>query len=89
MRSSKPERRTTAKLVPFGEAVLFKIPKMQHDTGNFRDRWQLGVWLGFILRTGEHVVATAKGVFSVSTVMGGSPGSQWSAELVEKIHGIP
>ena len=82
-------RRTTAKLVPFGETILFKIPKTQHDAGDFQDRWQQGVWVGFVMRTGEHVVATAKGVFSVSTVMRRSPGSQWSAELVKSICGSP
>ena len=32
-------RRTTAKLVPFGEVVLFKIPKTNPDIGDFQDRW--------------------------------------------------
>ena len=62
-------RRSNAKLVPFGEAVLFKIPKTQHRAGEFEDRWDMGRLLGFIMRSGEHLVGTANGAFKVSTVM--------------------
>ena len=62
-------RRTNAKLVPFGESVLFKIPKTDHRVGKFEDRWEAGCWVGFLTRTGEHLVATGKGAFKVSTVM--------------------
>ena len=57
--------------------------------GDFEDRWEAGIWVGFVVRTGEHLVATSKGVFKVSTVMRRSPGRRWSAELVQKIAGSP
>ncbi len=82
-------RRSTAKLVPFGECILFKIPKTQHKVGDFEDRWEAGVWVGFIMRSGEHLVATGKGVFRVSTVMRRPPGRRWSADMIKKIVGSP
>ena len=82
-------RRSTAKLVPFGECVLLKIPKTNHKVGDFEDRWEAGIWVGFMMRSGEHLVATAKGVFKVSTVMRRPPGRRWSAEMIRKIIGSP
>ena len=82
-------RRTTAKLIPFGEVVLLKIPKTQHALGDFQDRWQQGVWVGFMMRSGEHVVATRTGTFTVSTVMRRAEGKQWSSELLKDIRGSP
>ena len=82
-------RRSNAKLVPFGEAVLFKIPKTQRKVGDFEDRWEMGVWVGFMMRSGEHLVGTAKGVFRVSTVMRRTADKRWSAELIKGIAGSP
>jgi hypothetical protein len=82
-------RRSNAKLVPFCETVLFKIPKTQHKIGDFENRWERGVWVGFIMRSGEHLVATKAGVFRVSTVMRRSPDKRWSADLVGQIGGSP
>ncbi len=76
-------------MVPFAEVVLLKIPKTQHRVGDFEDRWHRGVWVGFVMRSGEHLVATDKGVFRVSTVMRRPPGRRWSAELIKKIAGSP
>ena len=42
--------RSNAKVVPFGEAVLFKIPRTRYKVGDFEDRWESGVWVGFIMR---------------------------------------
>ena len=82
-------RRSNAKMVPFGEAVLFKIPKTQYKVGSFEDRWEQGIWTGFVMRTGEHLVATEKGVFRVATVLRRSSDKRWSAELLNKITGSP
>ena len=56
-------RRATAELVPFAEVVLFKVPKTHHRVGKFEDKWDTGVWVGFMMRTGEHRVATSNGVY--------------------------
>ena len=58
-------RRTTAKLLQFAEVVLFKVPKPHHRVGKFEDRWDIGVWVGFVMWTGEHFVATKNGVCKV------------------------
>ena len=78
-------RRSKAKLVPFAEVVMFKTPKTQHMPGDFEDRWELGNWVGFIMRTGEHLVATTRGVFRVSTVMRRASDKIWSAEIMKII----
>ena len=82
-------RRTTAKLVPFGEIVLMKIPKTQHGVGDFQDRWQQGILVGYVMRTGEHVVSTRNGTFTVSRVMRRSEGKQWSSALLKEITDSP
>ncbi len=82
-------RKMNAKLLPLGEVVLFKIPKTQNPPGDFENRWERGVWVGFIIRTGEHLVATERGVFRVSTVMRRMADKRWSAELLKQIGGSP
>ncbi len=82
-------RRSNAKLVPFAETVLFKVPHTQHKVGDFENRWEQGVWLGFVTRSGEHLVGTERGVFRVSTVMRRPAGKRWSMELLNKIGGTP
>ena len=82
-------RRSNSKLVPFGETVLFKIPKTEKKTGDSEDRWEQCIWVGFIIRSGEHLVATKMGVFKVSTVMRRLPDKRWSADLIKAIKGSP
>ena len=77
------------KLVPFGESIMFKIPKTSERTGKFEDRWKSGCWVGFVVRTGEHLVATSIGVFRVSTIMR-RPADQRSSEtMIKEIKGSP
>ena len=33
-------------VVEFGEVVLSKLPKVPHMPGDFRDRFEEGVWVG-------------------------------------------
>ncbi|MBN71658.1 MAG: hypothetical protein CME32_20555 [Gimesia sp.] len=82
-------RRGTAKMVPFGETVLFKIPKTGQNPGSFEDRWEQGIWVGFVIRSGEHLVATKNGVFKVSTIMRRTSDKRWSAKLVKEMKGSP
>ena len=82
-------RRCAAKLVPFAETVLFKIPKTGTRVGAFEDRWETGCWLGFIMRSGEHLVGTATGVFKVSAVMRRTADKRWSADIVNRVKGTP
>ncbi len=82
-------RRSSAKLVPFGEVVLFKIPKTKKEVGSFEDRWEQGIWVGFVIRSGEHLVAKRMGVFKVSTVMRRVVSKRWSASLLKSMKGTP
>ncbi len=82
-------RRINTPLLPFAEIVLFKLPKVSHMPGDFQDKFEAGVWLGCTVRSGEHLVATANGVYKVSSVIRGPEDRRWSSELLEKIRGTP
>ena len=77
------------KLVPFGENVMFKIPKTTQRTGQFEDRWESGCWVGFAMRTGEQLVATGRGVFLVSRVMRRPADQRLSETIIKEIKGSP
>ena len=36
-------RKSLTELVPFGEIVMFKIPKTSQAVGSFEERWETGV----------------------------------------------
>ena len=82
-------RKVNTPLVPFGEVVLFKLPKLPHMPGDFRDRFERGVWVGCLARSGEHLIATDKGVFTVSTLQRCSDDQRWSGDLIRNIKGNP
>ena len=60
-------RVVNTEMLPFGETVLFKIPKTGHAVGSFEERWESGVWIGCTIRDGMHLIGTASGVFKVGT----------------------
>ena len=66
-------RQPISKIAEFGEVVHFKIPKTQAMPGKYEDRWSEGLWLGFEMRTAEHLVGTDVGVLRVNAVMGWPP----------------
>ena len=61
-------RMSNAKLVAFGEAVLFRVPHTKTKPGKFEEFWEHGVYLGFVVRSGESLIGTPDGVFKVSTI---------------------
>ncbi len=82
-------RRVITPLLPFGEVVLFKLPKVPNMPGDFQDRFETGIWLGSLIRSGEHLVGTADGVYTVSQIMRCSEDKKWSSELVDGLKGTP
>ena len=80
-------RRSRTPLLPFGEVVMFKIPKTNKRIWSFEDRWGKGVWAGVESRSGEHIVATAEGIFKVSTIKRRPADQRWSLELLQNIKG--
>ena len=56
-------QRSHRPMIPFGEAVLFKIPKTKAKVGDFEDRFEKGIWLGLTVQSGENIVGTPEGVF--------------------------
>ena len=82
-------RRSNTKILPFGEVILFKIPKTKKRIGSFEDRWEEGCWIGVVPRSGEHLVAAATGVYKVSTIKRRPADKRWSGELIRGIVGSP
>ena len=76
-------------LLPFGETVMFKVPKTRRRIGDFEDRFEKGVWLGMTVQSGENIVATTDGVYRVGGVMRRAPDQRWSAEMIQGIKGTP
>lgn len=75
-------RSSLTELLPFGEHVMFKIPKTGEAVGSFEDRWDSGIRLGCTIRDGMHLIGTATGVYKVGTLQRKLDGQQWSTDLV-------
>ena len=82
-------RKTNVPWVEFGETVMFKLPKVPNMPGDFQDRFESGIWLGCTVRSGEHLIGTAKGVHKVSSVLRKAEDRRWSAEAIKNITGSP
>ena len=82
-------RTSLTELVPFGETVMFKVPKTGHAIGSFEDRWESGIWLGCTIRDGMTLVGTSSGVYKVGTIKRKPDGEQWSLSNVEQLTGSP
>ena len=82
-------RRGNTKMYEFGEAVWFKIPKTKRPPGKFEEQFECGTYLGFVVRSGEDLVATKDGVFKVSTTRRKPLEERWSRDLLDGIVGTP
>ena len=82
-------RKSLTALVPFGETVMFKIPKTAQAVGSLEDRWETGVWVGTTIRDGMSFIGTPSGVFKVGTIRKKLGGEQWSQEMIKNIVGSP
>ena len=82
-------RKAYVALIPFGEAVMFKLPKTNRRTGDLEDRFEKGIWVGCTVRSGEHIVALANGTFRVGSIIRCAPDMRWSASMMNKIKGTP
>ena len=81
--------KTNAKVTEFGESIIFKIPKTKLNPGKFEDRWDIGTYVGFEMRSMESLVATPAGVFKVSDFRRRPLQERWSAEALSAITGSP
>ena len=82
-------RRVNVPWIPFGEPVVFKLPKVPNMPGDFRDSFEIGIWVGCTIRSGEHLIATEKGVFKVSSVVRRAEDKRWSHDLITQMKGTP
>jgi hypothetical protein len=82
-------RKPLKELVPFGEAVMFKISNTSQAVGSFEERRETGVWVGTTIRDGMSLIGTPTGVYKVGTIRRKSDGEQWSQEMIKNIAGSP
>ena len=59
----RPDRGEVAE---FGECVHRRL--CDEDRGKADNKWQLGLWLGKTLKSDEHMVGTASGVFPTRSI---------------------
>ena len=76
-------------MVPFGESVLFKIPHGKNKPGKFEEQWEFGVYVGFVVRSGESLVATKDGVFRASSIRRRPSSERWSKAMLDEMRGTP
>ncbi|CAE6969495.1 RE2, partial [Symbiodinium sp. CCMP2456] len=78
-------RRFKAKMVPFGELILF------HRASKHRGelQWLRGVWLGLNERNGAHILGTPEGVTESRSIRRLPREQQWCAASVLGMQGYP
>ena len=81
-------KRSTLKVVEFGEQVLFYLPKKAR--AKLTRRWQVGTYLGLSNSSNEHFVATRHGnVLKSRSIVRVVEPSRWNAEAVLGVIGTP
>ena len=58
-------KRPRNKMLPFGEKVVWMMPKENHRRNKLDSNHQFGVFVGIVPRTGEFVVLTPEGAVAV------------------------
>ena len=82
-------QKTNRPMIPFGEVVLFKLPKTKRRLGDLEDRFEKGVWLGLTVQSGENIVCSGGVVYRTGSIMRRAPDQRWSPDLVKAIKGTP
>ena len=72
-------------MMPFGEKVVWMVPKENHRRNKLEPMHQFGVFVGIVPRTGEFVVLTAEGAVLVCTVHRFSDNRRWDAEFISQV----
>ena len=73
------------KMMPFGEKVVWVMPKDNHRRNKLKPMHQFGVFVGIGPRTGEFVVLTPEGAVLVRTVHRLSEDGRWDAEFISQV----
>ena len=81
-------KRSTLRVVEFGEQVLFYLPKKSR--AKLTRRWRLGTYLGLSNSSNEHFIATRDGnVLRSRSIVRVVERSRWSAEAALGVTGTP
>ena len=82
-------KRPSNKMLPFGEKVVWMMPKDNFRRNKLDSIHQFGVFVGIVPRTGEFVVLTLEGTVAVRTVHSCSEDRKWDTELMSRLKGAP
>ena len=81
-------KRSTLKVVEFGEQVFYHVPKKLR--AKLTQRWRLGTYLGLAPSSNEHFVATKQGqVIRSRSIWRVVEQSRWSSEAILGVVGTP
>ena len=76
-------------MLPFGEKVVWMMPKDNRRRNKLDSIPQFGVFVGIVPRTGEFVVLTPEGAVAVRTVHKLSEDRKWDTEFMSRVQGAP
>ena len=79
----------TGELCPFGETVLFRIPKQSKRTHKADSAWRHGIWVGKAEESDEHLLATPDGIQRARTVRRLEPRGRADKAMLEQAVGVP
>ena len=77
-------------MADFGECVLFRLPKTQHEKRHKKvlaERSLDGVWLGSDIETSANIVATETGVFFAGRIVSKAPSDRGSRKAIDDVRG--
>ena len=78
------------KLLPFGEKVLWMIPKEERRKGpKMRPRFNHGIWVGINEHTGEYIVMTPDGIKRTRTIRRIPEADRWDQAFMKGCKGTP
>ena len=85
-RKSKMARRRI-KMMPFGEQVVWMMPRENHRRNKLEPLHQFGVFAGTVPRTEEFVALTPEGEVPNRTVHHVSEHMRWDSEFASQVRG--
>ena len=85
-------RKCIEPVAEFGECVLFRPLKTQHET-RFKNSWsgkyEHGVYLGNCIKTSETLIGTNHGVYRAGDVKRRPIEERWSRQALDSVKGCP
>lgn len=82
-------KESQAKIIPFGEKVLYKREKPKGRKNKMEERFSEGIWAGITPTTNEIVILTENGPKRTRTIRRLEEGDKYDLELLNRVVGKP